>query len=226
MSNSCKNDARSPYPWDTLILSLVACIILLQSLIAAKMRYDGVGSPEDFGKWLVFVGFPMFALTAVGATGVMTTLVLRILKRSSCDGKMALLLRYVGAVLIIICYVSTLSGPSRDVTFLRGLRDWILDNADLTAISDWLPGVEHVSSDGNALPRSEWPPVIADLSPRFVYVARTSQNIHVVHLIWGGGFGHFGLSVTEGDKPLPYPSRKGPYLTIGSRASVWLEKQN
>lgn len=136
--------------------------------------------------------------------------------------------RYAGALLIVTCYVVTMSGLPRDVTYLRGFRNWILSSGDLGGISKWLETVQDVAMDpaSGSVPRSQWPRAITELSPRYVKIAGTvQQNDRIVHLIWGGGFGHEGLSVAQSDKWFPHLPREASSLPIDSTARVWLESQ-
>ena len=63
------------------------------------------------------------------------------------------------------------------------------------------------------------------LSHSLISAEMEYHGIFPPELVWGGGFGHYGLCVAEWEVRLPPPSAGDLSLPIGHNARVWVETQ-
>jgi hypothetical protein len=105
--------------------------------------------------------------------------------------------------------------PPAAASYTRGFADYIRRNADVEAIRAWAASLP---TDADPAP-STWPPAVRELSP--VYVVWSGRERQELCLAWGGGFGHWGLTVDpKEDRP---PHRPGLFIAIdvAPGAYVW-----
>jgi len=106
--------------------------------------------------------------------------------------------------------------------YLYGFRDLMRDSADVSAIREWIESV-NIPGEVAQVEEEEWPRCIRALRPRIV---RSLDNERVV-LIWGGGFGHWGLTVGKENMRTSPPHSELPgggrssALPVSPGAFVW-----
>jgi hypothetical protein len=95
------------------------------------------------------------------------------------------------------------SGDMGMAHFARGFDEWSRTHVNVPAIEAWADGL-HLPPD-TEVPTSAWSPEIRQLQPEFVM----AFDHGAVDLCWGGGFGHWGLTVTQPGRPTTQPSYHG-----------------
>ncbi len=99
--------------------------------------------------------------------------------------------------------------------FLRGVRDWATRNVDTEVIRAWRDriGDSTVVVDPNGLPGPvrEWAPAEVCALPE-----------GWTAIVWGGGFGHWGLLVGPPNQTAPH-FVEGPRLRVKAGLHVWHE---
>jgi hypothetical protein len=126
-----------------------------------------------------------------------------------------------GAVLTLAVAIGILGGG---LAATHEIGFWLKMNyiADVGAIRQWEQNYQVAPDDkpyretGVFIPYSKWPPCVRKLDPGMVvYLPRTKT----VDLVYGGGFGHWGLTVA------PKASSHTSGISLSSGAWVWMEWQ-
>jgi hypothetical protein len=164
--------------------------------------------------------------------------ILLVWKRASPAGRTVRMVVFI-LLLGLTCLtfpVGILLGPKpltrvllgKEVTFLHGFRDAMRERADLAAIREWAkanPGWKDQWDDKGGGPvLARRPPFLRDLDCSDVEV---SEDGTTTRLWFGGGFGHWGLTVGPEDAPIPQPDGHlyGLVLPMVPGAFVWEEIQ-
>ncbi len=132
----------------------------------------------------------------------------------------------LAAILIgtpVAVVLSVFLGPPGYVRRTEGFREKMRQKADIAAIRAWAEtyeppagAQETLSGAAVFVPKSDIPACIADLKPQQV---RYSPEGQAVTLIYGGGFGHWGLVVApEGTEPVAF----GDYCVVFVEDGAWV----
>ncbi|MHC4759635.1 MAG: hypothetical protein ACYTE8_13390 [Planctomycetota bacterium] len=86
----------------------------------------------------------------------------------------------------------------------RGFLERMKKEADIPAIRDWLESYTPTKEEENfIIMERNWPDVIKELSPNFVYIMETSDGIKYTRLDFGGILASFGLVVGPSTMEIP-----------------------
>lgn len=150
--------------------------------------------------------------------------------RSPAPGRLVLL-RWLGALLICATVTTGATsplwsgysvGPVFYRTALRQFRMQMKRRADIPAIQGWLQrtDVTKLNKDGCEIASRDLPECVTSLSDRACI-----KDDGTLILVWGGGFGHWGLAVAAPGTPMPPQSSREYHLRLADGAWVWHEIQ-
>jgi hypothetical protein len=106
------------------------------------------------------------------------------------------------------------------IAFTRGFRERIRAEADLRSIKAWQSTL--AGFPGGQIDSSSWPVCIEKLRPSAVLVSSGGDGIRIV---FGSGFGHWGLVVGSEKMTLPATSDREYVLPIEPGTYAWHEIQ-
>jgi len=125
---------------------------------------------------------------------------------------------YAGAV---ACGWLVYSPGSNLEIFVRGFRDRLTDDVDLAELRRWHS--EQTSSPPPSdfmLPTSDLPADVQCLRPNTVFRDRDT-----VHISWGSGFGHWGVTITPTGASLENDASYAVVLQAAPAIYVWHDQQ-
>jgi hypothetical protein len=109
------------------------------------------------------------------------------------------------------------------IPFAEGFHDRMKVEANIGKLRAWMGDLGGL--DQSEVPRSEWPAAVVQISPRHVLMTSQEQGTPSLRLVWGGGFGHWGVVVGPEDMPNPQPSEHLFVLPLEPGSYVWHEIQ-
>ena len=157
----------------------------------------------------------------------MIRLIVRLIRQWSLLGRRGRLLRVAVVFAVPILIVIGSQGRVTDRPFLQGFAHRVENRANLAALQSWLTELENLGyKHGDNLPEDDWPTEVRSLSPVFVRVIGPPFEKNTqLQLVWGGGFGHWGLLVGPTTMETPVPGEGGleEHMEIVPGVYAWEE---
>ena len=206
---------RGAIPGGRLILPVLAAAVLCPALL---MRADAYLAGFHGRLAFLWLGASFVLGGGVVAAGLLGLLLAAGVLPRRADTWM-----WLGAAgAVCVCAVVPVFVVPGYVPFLRGFRHRVGPTANVTAIRNWALRYQPIEPDQwVGVPREDWPPSIAELEPRHVRYCRARRR---VRLVWGGGFGHCGITVGPlGDAA--GPDSDAYTIALENGAWVWHERQ-
>jgi hypothetical protein len=113
----------------------------------------------------------------------------------------------------------TASGDTGMDHYVRGFEDWSRSHVNVPAIQTWA-GLLQLPPNTD-VPPSSWPPEVQRLQPEYVRTLAHGS----VDLWWGGGFGHWGLTIDQPGQTTTQPSghATGRVCSWNRDVKVWTQ---
>ena len=154
-------------------------------------------------------------------------LIVRLIRQWSVVGSKVRLLRVAVVFLAGILIVTGSVVFVVDRPFLRGFVCRVEGKVNLGVIQSWVAEIESVGyKNGDEVVGDDWPEDVRSLRPRCVRVVGPpfAEGTQVC-MIWGGGFGHWGLVVGPAAMETPVAGEDGlqEYVEIAPGVYAWEE---
>ena len=196
-----------------IVIAILTVLAIGGSIIIYRFEYLA-GAHNDahysfvYGFGLSLILFPLMALVAVSAS--ILALVSLVLRHGS-PGRILLKLVMILLGPVIVCCALFYTTPLSPI-FLKGLEQWVKNEADIEAIQTWLSseGAKHAGQRYSAeegFPE-ELPVYLVELHPRYmVFSDSNSQDGSTVEIGWFLVMDDYGLIVGPPEMETPKKGR-------------------
>jgi len=113
--------------------------------------------------------------------------------------------------------------PPGYVGFVDGLSEFTRREVDVVAIREWM--LRDSGRLRGCIASEDWPDAISQLSPAVVQIDRNMDGHMLVRISWGGGFGHYGVTLALPGTDLADSSSDLHVRHVDQGVWVWHEIQ-
>jgi len=178
------------------ILGVLMALGGIPAVVLSRRAYEVGAAGSALGLDVAMAGFagrPLLAmifilLVVVGA--VRCFWMWRKSGRTEAFARLGILVAGVAVGSIQFAYQRDLNSIWRE-----GFCDWARQSIDVEALRAWRDERLRGPVSHDFIDLSQWPPFVAKVSPQYVTVYDGEAR-----LVWGGGFGHWGVAVGRPDR--------------------------
>jgi hypothetical protein len=178
---------------------------------------------------LAMYGFPPCSLVVLACVATLLYRAFFRWKKLVNNSQHLMIMRFLVLCFAMVALLSPImyvQGDRFGRPFIHGFHRRMIIKTDVPSIREWLLTVE-IDEDNlsREIHREDLPKCLLKLQPPFCIVKLVEANERIVNLIWGTGFGHWGL-VIGSPKSSTHESNESDYiLPLEPGVYVWLEIQ-